>query len=175
MIFPWLICSADLRLLRSFALFCCADLRDMTVLLRWFANEFFVVLIFAVTVLLRWFVFVALICVCCSDLRCFVALIYVMWLIKTCNMTRSWQTHLSVTWLILTCDMTRSWFTHSCEHDSFQCVTWMMHHMLMHVWHESFRRVTSVMHTWHDAFARMAWLVRNTPIVDAQSFEFFRI
>ena len=90
--------------------------------------------------------FALLICVCCSDLRCFVALIYVMWLIKTCNMTRSWQTHLSVTWLILTfdmtrswhthssvtwliltCDMTRWWRTHSCEHDSFQWKTWMIH------------------------------------------------
>jgi len=65
-----------------------------------------------------------------------------------CDITHSYVWHDSfvcVTWLIHMCDMTHSYVWH----DSFMCVTWLIHMCAMThscVWHDSFICVTRLIH-----------------------------
>ena len=78
---------------------------------------------------------------------------------KTCNSGRL-HNHYQI------CDMTHSYVWH----DSFICVTWLIHIWDMtysYVWHDSFIRVTWLIHMcdmthwnmWHDSFICATWLI----------------
>jgi len=63
-------------------------------------------------------------------------------------------------------------------HDSFICVTWLIHMCDMthlYVWHDPFIRVTWLVHmcdmthsyVWHDSFIRVTWLIHMCDMTDS--------
>ena len=88
-----------------------------------------------------------------------------------CDIIHSCVSHdsfICVTWLIHPCDMTHS-------HDSFICVTWLIHMCDMthsYAWHDSFICVTWLIHmrdmthsyAWHDSFICVPWHIHMCAI-----------
>jgi len=65
-------------------------------------------------------------------------------------------------------------------HNSFTCVTWLIHTCDMthsHMWHDSFTHVTWLVrtcdithsHRWHDSFTHMTWLIRICEAPDTRA------
>jgi len=81
--------------------------------------------------------------------------------VRVCDMTHSYMWHdsfICVTWLIHMCDMTHSYVWH----DSFICVTWLIHAWkasfvcdMRHVTHLSC--VTCPIPMWHDSLWHSVW------------------